>query len=178
MHSGERAGEAARRTYHNLEQLSLAAQREYYDAYSDKQRCAMWLQLHATVHVALFRLDGFDGRELMCVLKLATRLALSVLGDAQQPWQPPSTLLPLVCALHGALLHLGAGGRDVLCLRLGGRRGMLEDAIARVCLGWWCHELPGREGLTSNLVPFLIERVLDPRRLAALLVVRDELVRW
>ena len=87
------------------------------------------------------------------VLLGAAMLARMVRVEAKDA--PPAALLQAAAALHNHALLAAADFPA------------LQDEVARLCMEWWQAELPGREQLTPQTVPYLLVAALQSGSAAA-----------
>jgi condensin-2 complex subunit G2 len=84
------------------------------------------------------------GSEVLLAAAMVARMALSEAGDA-----PPDALLAAAAGLHDAGLLAAADFPA------------LQEEVARLCVDWWTAELPGRDRLTPQTVPYLLVAALQ-----------------
>ncbi|PRQ50927.1 putative condensin-2 complex subunit G2 [Rosa chinensis] len=87
-----------------------------------------------------------DKHQLLSKLQILACIAQLCAGHPAKAF-PPLDLLPGVQALHDNLIILESDSA-------------LVSAIASLCEQWWKEELPGRESLISQSLPFLLSRSL------------------
>ncbi|GAQ82457.1 hypothetical protein KFL_001120010 [Klebsormidium nitens] len=77
-------------------------------------------------------------------------LVLLIRASLDDCFEGPSSgkLLPAVEAIHSVLLGLEEDAS-------------LQDSAARLCEAWWAQNLPGREKIMAQTIPYLVARALD-----------------